>query len=103
MHRIAPRPRAAQEITLDNDRVFAAYVVILFPGFASLITASIVTGIASVPSPVSFLEHLALSLGFRAAYKSLNGGFSWDDWSITRGRASAAATELELVGEPSVA
>ena len=84
---------------MGNDKVFAAFAVIIFAGVASVITASIVTGIAAVPSPVSFLEHLALSFGFRAAYKSL-GGMSWDDWSITSGKVEVGA-ELEHGAHPS--
>ena len=61
---------------MDNDRIFAAYALILVAGVASVITASVVSGIATLPSAGVFLEHLALSFGFRGAYKSLDG-FDW--------------------------
>ncbi|MGH0029502.1 MAG: hypothetical protein ACQGVC_06910 [Myxococcota bacterium] len=61
---------------MDNDRIFAAYALLLLAGVASVITASVMAGIAALPSAGVFLEHVALSFGFRAAYKSL-GGFEW--------------------------
>ena len=61
---------------MDNDRVFAAYALLLVGGVASVITASVTSGIATLPSAGVFLEHVVMSFGFRAAYKSL-GGFEW--------------------------
>ncbi len=61
---------------MDNDRIFTLYAFTLIAGVASIITASIAAGVASVPSAAGFLEHLAMSLTFRAAYKSF-GGFDW--------------------------
>lgn len=61
---------------MDNDRVFAFYALALVAGVASVITASVLAGVATLPSAGVFLEHLALSFGFRAAYKSLDG-FDW--------------------------
>lgn len=61
---------------MDNDRIFAAYALLLVAGVASVVTASVTAGIAALPSAGVFLEHVALSFGFRAAYKSLDG-FDW--------------------------
>jgi hypothetical protein len=61
---------------VDNDRIFAAYAVLLVAGVASVITTSVITGVAALPSAGVFLEHVAMSFGFRAAYKSLDG-FDW--------------------------
>ena len=61
---------------MDNDRVFSLCALTLVAAVASLLTASIATGIAALPEAGGFLGHLALSLGFRAAYKSF-GGFDW--------------------------
>ena len=61
---------------MDNDRVFAAYSLILIAGVASVITASVLAGVATLPTVGVFLEHILLSLLFRAAYKSI-GGFDW--------------------------
>ena len=70
---------------MDNDKVFALYATILAGGVASIITASVMAGIAAVPGPVALLEHIALSFGFRAAYKSF-GGWDWAEWSVTSSR-----------------
>lgn len=70
---------------MDNDKVFALYATILAGAVASIITASVVTGVAALPGPLALLEHIAMSFGFRAAYKSI-GGWSWDEWSVTSSR-----------------
>jgi hypothetical protein len=62
--------------TVSNDRAFTIYALTLVAIIGSVITASVMTGIAMLPSAGVFLEHLALSAGFRAAYKSF-GGFDW--------------------------
>jgi hypothetical protein len=75
---------------MSNDRIFAAYALILVAGVASVITASVTAGIAAVPSAGVFLEHVALSFGFRAAYKSL-GGFEWvEDLAVFTGWVTPA-------------
>ena len=61
---------------MDNDKIFAAYAVLLISGVASVITASVLSGIATVPTVGVFIEHVALSLTFRGMYKSF-GGFDW--------------------------
>ena len=40
------------------------------------ITASVMAGVATLPTFFVFVEHIVLSLLFRAAYKSI-GGFDW--------------------------
>ena len=52
------------------------YALTLIGIIGSVITASVMTGVATVPTTGVFLEHLALSLGFRTAYKSF-GGIDW--------------------------
>ena len=61
---------------MDNDRIFAAFALLLVAGVASVITASVASGIATLPSAGTFLADVSLSFGFRAAYKSLDG-FDW--------------------------
>jgi hypothetical protein len=61
---------------LDNDRVFATYACTLIAAITSVLAASVLAGFAVLPSTGVFLEHLAMSLGFRALYKSF-GGFDW--------------------------
>jgi hypothetical protein len=58
---------------VDNDKVFAAWALALFASVASVLTATVVTGIATLPSPMVFAEHLAMAFGVRAAYKSFAG------------------------------
>ncbi len=83
--------------------MFTAYALTLFAAVASLITATVMAGVATLPSPLVFVEHLAMSLCFRAAYKGI-GGFSWDDWSILSGAGAEAipAMELEPAPEPTI-
>jgi hypothetical protein len=70
---------------LENDRAFTLYALTLIAIIGSVITASVATGIATLPTAGVFLEHLALSLGFRTAYKSF-GGFDWVyEWADTLG------------------
>jgi hypothetical protein len=61
---------------VESDRAFTLYSVALITIIGSVITASVMSGIATLPSAGVFLEHLALSAGFRAAYHSLDG-FDW--------------------------
>jgi hypothetical protein len=67
---------------LDTNKAFAAYALVLIAGVGSVLTASVLAGVTSLPSPLGFVEHVALGLMVRAAYKSI-GGFDWADWSIT--------------------
>lgn len=73
-----------------NDKHFALYAVILLSGVASAITASVMAGFATLPSPAVFLEHVALGLAIRASYKAI-GGFDWADWSFTSDRRAEVA------------
>ena len=66
---------------MDNDKVFVAYALILISGIASVLTASVMAGIASLPSFMVFAEHVVMSLLIRAAYKSFNR-FDWSDWNV---------------------
>ena len=61
---------------MNNDRFFAVYALLLVGGVASVITASVMAGVATLPTFAVFMEHIVLSLLFRAAYKSI-GGFDW--------------------------
>jgi hypothetical protein len=65
-----------KEPEVDNDKAFGLYALALVTGIASVITASLMAGYATLPTAGVFIEHVALSLTFRAAYKSF-GGFEW--------------------------
>ena len=75
---------------MDNDKALAGYALILIAGVASVLTASVLAGVTRLPSPVVFMEHVALGLMIRAAYKSL-GGWNCADWSFTSEPAGEAA------------
>lgn len=78
---------------MENDKAFAVYALLLIAGIGSLITALLVAGIASLPSPIGFAEHVALSLAMRASYKSFAG---WDpsEWALTSGRPRRPIAEI---------
>ena len=81
---------------VDNDKLFSLYALTLVAGVASVITASVMAGVAALPTLGVFLEHLALSLAFRGAYKSF-GGF---EWIHTVGQAVGFITAEAGVAEP---
>ncbi len=60
---------------MDNDKLFTAYTLVIIAALASVITASVLAGTASLPTPLVFLEHIGLSLLFRTAYKSFDGTY----------------------------
>jgi hypothetical protein len=66
---------------VNNDKAFAIYALVLIGGVASVVTASVMAGYATFPTPLVFLEHVSLSLAFRWAYKTI-GGFDMGDWSV---------------------
>ena len=83
---------------MHNDKSFAAYALILLAAVASVLTATVLAGITRVPPPLVFLEHVAMGLLIRAAYKS-TGGWNWADWSVGNERAGAA---IAATGYPSI-
>ena len=67
---------------MQNDKAFAVAAVALIAGLASVLTASVLAGFASLPSPLVFLEHVGMGLLMRASYKAI-GGWNWADWTLT--------------------
>jgi len=55
------------------DRKFAAYAFVLIAGTACVLTLAVVAAGGSFPPLVYMIEHLALALALRAAYKSFDG------------------------------
>ena len=86
---------------MDNDKAFTIYALALLAGVASLLTASLVAGFATLPSPWSFFGHLSLGLAFRAAYKGI-GGFRWDDWSLLNDCIDQATSTPEPASRPGI-
>jgi len=58
---------------MSNDKAFTIFALALVAAVLSVITASVMAGIATVPTFFGFVEHLFFTVGFRAAYKSLAG------------------------------
>ena len=81
---------------MDNDKAFAVFAVALIGGVLSVITASVVAGFATAPSPLVFAEHVTMSLVFRAAYKSF-GETIWP-FTLFERDDSVEATEPMVVG-----
>jgi len=73
---------------LDSDNRFTLYAVILISAVASVISASVMSGFATVPAPLFVAEHLGLGLLFRASYKSF-GGIEWPFESADADRVEA--------------
>ena len=83
---------------MNNDKIFAAYAVTLVAMVTSVIYASVMAGIAAVPTFGVFVEHLAMSLIFRGAYKS----FAGFDWVYTVARNVGFITDVEVAPEPGI-
>jgi hypothetical protein len=85
---------------VDNDKVFAAWALALIASVASVLTATVVAGVATLPSPMMFGEHLLMAFGVRAAYKSF-GGVTWPLWLaelLAEHEAAEAPAEVEVEG-----
>ena len=76
---------------MNRNSIFVIYALTLIAGVASIITASLMAGFATLPTPLVFIEHVAMGLAIRAAYKYI-GGFDLSDWTLT-GEPISAATE----------
>ena len=78
---------------MTNDKCFGIYAITLLAAVASVLTASVMAGVTTVPSPLMFLEHLALGLRFRAAYKSIPGldNVDWP-WQVDAAQAGVVET-----------
>ncbi|MGH0033783.1 MAG: hypothetical protein ACQGVK_02005 [Myxococcota bacterium] len=79
---------------MSNDKVFAIATIGLVAAVLSVITASVVAGVASVPGPLVFAEHLFFTVGFRTAYKSLDGP-GWPFWPAR----AEEADQVEVAAE----
>ncbi len=67
---------------MDNDKAFTIFALLIFAGIASVMTAVLANGAPHLPTPVEFIEHAALSFGFRAAYKNGIGGGGAEEWML---------------------
>jgi hypothetical protein len=82
---------------VDNDKAFTIWALLLVGGAGLLVTALVTGGVTSLPSLGSFLDHAALALSVRFAYKWV-GGFEWADWSVFGEADETAAPDLGARG-----
>ena len=59
--------------TMDKDRAFAIYAIVLVTCVFSLLVATVFSGIAGVPTAAFILQDLGLGLAIRTAYKTFDG------------------------------
>ena len=80
---------------MSSDRAFAIFTLVLVGGLAALLTTLMQSESAIVPTPVSFIEHVAISLAFRFAYKWIGGGdvSEWIPAFITDGDVGGAVAD----------
>jgi hypothetical protein len=76
--------------TLDDNKAFAAWVLLVVGGAGTLMLALLLTGVASLPPLPNIMADVALGLSIRFAYKWV-GGFDAADWSLA-GASTAEAT-----------
>lgn len=82
-----------------NDKAFALYATCLVAAVISLFTVTVSVGIASVP-PIAFIvEHVALALAIRTAYKSFDGSNPIVDFLEFYGWKSAPEAPAEAMAQ----
>jgi hypothetical protein len=80
--------------TLDDNKAFAAWVLLVVGGAATLMLTLLLTGVASLPPLPNIVADVALGLCIRFAYKWV-GGFDAADWSLA-GVPDAATSADDL-------
>jgi len=75
---------------MENDKYFSIYAFTILGGLAAVVSASLNAGFTTLPSAWVFVEHIALSLTVRAAYKSF--GWDWGLWTFGIGSRPVAET-----------
>ena len=58
---------------MENDKLFAVYATLIFLGIGSVVTFAIYSGVGALPAGAFMLEHVALGLLIRGAYKGFDG------------------------------
>ncbi len=93
---------------MENDKAFAWYAAFIAAGTITVVTAAVVTQGGSFPPMAFLVEHLALSLLFRSAYKSFDGS-NWVRSALTfadligRDEEAAAPTAAPAAEEAQIA
>lgn len=82
---------------MENDKYFSIYAFTILGALLAVVSATLQAGFTTLPSPLVFLEHIAMSLTVRAAYKSF--GWDWGFWTFGMGsRPVAEAAPLPATG-----
>ncbi len=58
---------------LKDDKIFASYALSLIAAVVCMLAVLVYSQVATAPTAAAFMEHLAVGLLFRGAYKSLDG------------------------------
>jgi hypothetical protein len=88
--------------TLDNNKAFAAWVLLVVGGAGTLLLTLILTGVASMPPLPNIMADVALGLCIRFAYKWV-GGFDSADWSFAGVPTEEAIGADDLHAHPGTA
>jgi hypothetical protein len=88
---------------MNSDKAFAIYAFTLVGGVVSILTATIATGVASLPPAAFLLEHVALALAIRTAYKCFGGANPVVDFLEYTGWRTAREATSPAGAMPSVA
>ena len=82
---------------MHDDKAFAVYALLLILGVATALTSGMLLfGNGTWPSALAVVEHVALGLLMRAAYKTI-GGWNWADWSVAGDAVPEAASAEEVL------
>jgi hypothetical protein len=78
--------------TLDDNKAFAAWVLLVVGGAGTLMVTLLLSGVASLPPLPNVMVDVALGLSIRFAYKWV-GGFDAADWSLAGVPAEATGAD----------
>jgi hypothetical protein len=87
---------------LDNNKAFAAWMLLVVGGAGTLLLTLILTGAASLPPLPTLIADVALGLSVRFAYKWV-GGFESADWSLAGVPSEEAIGADDLQAHPGTA
>ena len=84
---------------MNDNKAFATWALFLIAGSAALMTFLVQVLGAQLPPFLTIVEHVAMGLCVRAAYKS-TGGWNWADWSIAGDSTAVVAAEEGVEAHP---
>jgi len=75
---------------VESNRAFGIYVAVLVGAMLSVVTATVMAGVTTLPTFFTLVEHVSLSLLFRGAYHSFAGPYHVFDTLFESRTAKAA-------------